>query len=132
VAEPQKPVRPLLWTVIGAIVGAFLMPSTWLLLVAVSVGGQLANTVDTLTGTSEDFGGDPAGQIDPDTGAFTLDPGAESPTANTPVPWWIIAGLIVAMVATVLSSVFFGWLGRRAAHAHNARLASSVQEVSGG
>jgi hypothetical protein len=76
------------------------MPSTWLLLVALTAGRAL---VDNLEGASE-----PAPAYNPDTGLF--EPGTAS-DASQSMPGWLVALLIVAGVVTVLAALLFGWIG---------------------
>jgi hypothetical protein len=110
----MKQSNPTLWTIIGAIVGIFLTPSGWVLLLAAFVGPQLAN-LGTDSGSAPDvtlppeFGGGPVGE--------------EPTTGNGNGGGWFLALVLVALVITVLSAVFFGWVGRRLAEARNSRLA---------
>jgi hypothetical protein len=111
--------RPGLWTAIGAVVGAFLMPSTWFLLVLLTVGATVA---DNLGG----FATDTSLGIDPATGELqeTGDGGGFDLWATK----WIWFAVLISVVVTVLSSVFFAWLGRRLAQFHNQPLEARKEQ----
>ena len=95
--------NPKLAAVIGAIVGAFLMPSTWLLLVALTAGRA---ALDNLTGTGDSApASDPFEGIPDDPSLITPEP------ADAGMPAWLVALLVVAAVVTVLAALFFGWVG---------------------
>jgi hypothetical protein len=114
--------RPGLWTVIGAVVGAFLMPSTWFLLVLLTVGATVADNLGGVaTGTSLGF--------DPETGELQETPAAGD--SGGPDLWatkWIWFAVLISVVVTVLSSVFFAWLGRRLAQLHNQPLEARQEQ----
>ena len=110
----MKPANTKLWTAIGAIVGAFLMPSTWFLLILVTAGATIA---DNLPGNTQGDSGEL--QVNPNTGEFELAP-PESDPAGASI-WsmkWVLVATVVAAVVTVLSAVFFGWVGNRLAKKH--------------
>jgi hypothetical protein len=94
--------NPKVAAAIGAIVGAFLMPSTWLLLVALTAGRA---ALDNLSGAA-----DPAPAADPFEG-IPDDPSLTAPEADAGLPGWLVALLVVAAVVTVLAALFFGWVG---------------------
>lgn len=94
--------NPKIAAAIGAIVGAFLMPSTWLLLLALTAGRA---ALDNLTGTT-----DPTITPDPFEG-IPDSPPVTVPEADTGLPGWLVALLIVAAVVTILAALFFGWVG---------------------
>jgi hypothetical protein len=109
----MKRSNPTVWTIIGTIVGIFLTPSGWLLLLAAFIGPQLAN-LGSDSGTATDT------TLPPELGGGTI--GEDAPTGNGSAPGWFLALVLVALVITVLSSVFFGWVGRRLAEARNQRV----------
>lgn len=100
-APMQKP-KVWVWSVTGGIVGAFVMPSTWLLLIYLTAGRA---ALDAFSGA-----GEPLLIPDPD-GGFGL-PVAPEPSST---PGWLTALLIVSVVVTLLSAAFFGWVGYRLA-----------------
>jgi hypothetical protein len=108
----MKRSNPAVWTIIGAIVGVFLTPSGWVLLLAAFVGPQLANLGNS-TSTA------PTDTLPPELGGGTI--GEDAP-ANGNGGGWFLALILVALVITVLSAVFFGWVGRRLAEARNSRV----------
>jgi hypothetical protein len=113
---------PGLWTAIGAVVGAFLMPSTWFLLVLLTVGATVADSLGGVaTGTS--LG------IDPATGELQETPAAGGGGGvDLWATRWIWFAVLISLVVTVLSSVFFGWLGRRLAQLHNQPLEAREEQ----
>jgi predicted branched-subunit amino acid permease len=113
--------KPKLAAAVVAIVGAFLMPSTWLLLVALTAGRA---ALDTLSGTSEEAP-EPSFTTDPDTGLLT--PDISSADTTTTAPGWLVALLVVAAVVTVLAALFFGWVGYTlAAQRQRSRTAEAI------
>jgi hypothetical protein len=116
-----KPSNVRLWTVIGAIVGTLIMPSTWLFLFGIVAGTAIR---DFTSGDSTGLETDPfEGLLDePGTTATTLpvETGSNA-TGNA-----FVFVMIVAVVATVIGAVYFAWIGKRLAEARNARLETST------
>ena len=113
--------RPGLWTAIGAVVGAFLMPSTWFLLVLLTVGATIADTLGGVaTGTSLGF--------DPQTGELQQTPATGDGGGGLWATKWIWISVLISVAVTVLSSVFFAWLGRRLAQLHNQPLEARQEQ----
>ena len=112
----MKPANTKLWTAIGAIVGAFLMPSTWFLLILATAGATIA---DNLPGTGASEGEN--FQVNPDTGEFEIVPPESDPGPSIWEIKWVLIATIVAVVVTVLSAIFFGWVGNRLARGHEQR-----------
>ncbi len=111
----MRQIKPGIWTAIGAVVGAFLMPSTWFLLVLVTAGATIADNFSGMTDTSLGF--------DPDTGELQQTPATgEDGGVDVWATKWIWFAVLISLVVTVLSSVFFAWVGRRLAQLHNERL----------
>jgi hypothetical protein len=112
-------VHPKLAAAVGAVVGAFLMPSTWLLLVALTAGRA---AFDTLRGA-----GDPAPAADPFEGIPNPDPSTVAPSSDAGMPGWLVALLAVAAVVTILAALFFGWVGHTlATNRQRARTADAM------
>jgi hypothetical protein len=109
--------HPKLAAAVGAVVGAFLMPSTWLLLVALTAGRA---ALDTLSGA-----GDPAPASDPFEG-IPDDPSLITPEPDAAMPGWLVALLIVAAVVTILAALFFGWVGHTLAAQRQRRSADAM------
>jgi hypothetical protein len=88
--------HPKFAAAVGAVVGAFLMPSTWLLLVALTAGRA---ALDSLTGA-----GDPAPTSDPfeslpDDPSLTV-PEGTSPGTDAGLPGWLAALLVRVLGCT--------------------------------
>ena len=114
--------RPGLWTAIGAVVGAFLMPSTWFLLLLLTVGATVA---DNLGG----FATDTSLGIDPATGELQETPAAgDGGGVDLWATKWIWFAVLISAAVTLLSSVFFAWLGRRLAQLHNQPLEARQEQ----
>ncbi len=114
--------RPGLWTAIGAVVGAFLMPSTWFLLVLLTVGATIADNLGGVaTGPSLD--------IDPQTGQLRETPAAgDGGGVDLWATKWIWFAVLISATVTLLSSVFFAWLGRRLAQLDNQPLEARQEQ----
>jgi hypothetical protein len=112
------------WAFMGALVGLFLMPTTWMALFAVTAGATIAGALRDFGALSQPDTGLPG--FDPSTGDIVPPTTLAEATANqgsgphVPLTWIVLGGLI-ALVATIASSVFFGAMGYRLSALYNAR-----------
>jgi hypothetical protein len=88
-------VNPKLAAGIGAVVGMFLSPAAWVALLAVTAGRAAVDAVNGLATSPlpAELGGEVAPQPAPG------------------MPGWLMTLLIVSVAVTVLSAVFFAWIG---------------------
>ena len=88
--------NPRLAAGIGAVVGMFLSPAAWVGLLALTAGRAAINAVNGLT-----------------TSPLPRElSGGEVPAPPAPgMPGWLTTLLLVSVVVTVLSALFFGWIG---------------------
>jgi hypothetical protein len=88
--------NPKLAAGIGAVVGMFLSPAAWVALLALTAGRAAINAVNSLT----------TNPLPPELG------GGQVPTQPAPgMPGWLTTLLLVSVVVTVLSALFFAWIG---------------------
>ena len=88
--------NPKLAAGIGAVVGMFLSPAAWVALLALTAGRAAINAVNGLT----------TSPLPPGLG------GGEVPAQPAPgMPGWLTTLLLVSVVVTVLSALFFAWIG---------------------
>jgi hypothetical protein len=117
-----------LWAVIGAIVGLFLMPTTWIALALLTVGATAGQTLRDLQG----YGDASSPEFDPGIGEG-LPPDVTAPAPSDGglgVPSiWIVLAAVVALIVTVLSSVFFAALGYRLSALDKARRDAARSEA---
>jgi hypothetical protein len=107
-------------------VGAFLMPSTWLLLVALTAGRAALDTftnngtpgADSLGAGANPFEGLPDAGVGPGQVA--------TPDATPGLPGWLVALLVVAAVVAILAALFFGWVGHTLAQRQRSRTADAM------
>ena len=79
----------------GAVVGMFLSPAAWVALLALTAGRAAINAVNGLT-----------------TSPLPPELGGEVPAQPAPgMPGWLTTLLLVSVVVTVLSALFFAWIG---------------------
>ena len=88
--------NPKLAAGIGAVVGMFLSPAAWVALLALTAGRAAVDAVNGLTTSPlpAELGG----------GAVPAQPAPG-------MPGWLTALLLVSVVVTVLSALFFAWIG---------------------
>jgi ABC-type glycerol-3-phosphate transport system permease component len=80
---------------IGAVVGMFLSPAAWVALLALTAGRAAINAVNGLT-----------------TNPLPPELGGDVPAQPAPgMPSWLTTLLLVSVVVTVLSALFFAWIG---------------------
>ena len=96
-------VNPKVAAGIGAVVGRFLSPAAWVALLALTAGRAAIDAVDGLTTTPvpAELGG-----------------GEVAPQPAPGLPGWLMTLLLVSVVVTVLSAVFFAWIGHTLAQQH--------------
>jgi hypothetical protein len=88
--------KPRLAAGIGAVVGMFLSPAAWVALLALTAGRAAVNAANALT----------TSPLPPELG------GEAVPAQPAPgMPGWLTTLLLVSAVATVLSALFFAWIG---------------------
>ena len=91
--------NPKLAAVVGAVVGMFLSPAAWVALLALTAGRAAINAVNDLNGLT-------TSPLPPELG------GGEVPAQPAPgMPGWLTTLLLVSVVVTVLSALFFAWIG---------------------
>ncbi len=88
--------NPKLAAGIGAVVGMFLSPAAWVALLALTAGRAAVDAVDNLTTSPlpAELGG-----------------GELAPRPAPGMPGWLVTLLVVSVAVTVLSALFFGWVG---------------------
>lgn len=88
--------NPKLAAGIGAVVGMFLSPAAWVALLALTAGRAAVDTVNGPTASPL-----PA----------ELSGGAVPAQPAPGMPGWLTTLLLVSVVVTVLSALFFAWIG---------------------
>jgi hypothetical protein len=98
--------NPKLAAGIGAVVGMFLSPAAWVALLALTAGRAAVDAMDDLT----------ASPLPAELG------GQGVPAQPAPgMPGWLTTLLLVSVVVTVLSALFFAWIGHTLARQQQAQ-----------
>jgi hypothetical protein len=99
-------VNPKLAAGIGAVVGMFLSPAAWVALLALTAGRAAVDAVNGLTTSPlpAELGG-----------------GEVAPQPTPGMPGWLMTLLVVSVVVTVLSALFFAWIGHTLAQQQQAQ-----------
>jgi hypothetical protein len=91
--------NPKLAAGIGAVVGIFLSPAAWVALLAMTSGRAAVDALDSLSASP-----------------LPSELGGEVPAQPAPgMPGWLTTLLLASVLVTVLSAVFFAWIGHRLA-----------------
>jgi hypothetical protein len=88
--------NPKLAAGMGAVVGMFLTPAAWVALLALTAGRAAVGAINDLANSPL-----PAG----------LGSGEVAPQPAPGMPGWLTTLLLVSVVVTVLSALFFAWIG---------------------
>jgi hypothetical protein len=88
--------NPKLAAGMGAVVGMFMSPAAWVALLALTAGRAAVDAVNGLT----------TSPIPAELGVGEV---SAEPAPGMPV--WLLALLLVSLVVTVLSAMFFAWIG---------------------
>ena len=88
--------NPKLAAGIGAVVGMFLSPAAWVALLALTAGRAAVDAVNGLT----------TSPLPPELGG-----GEVAPPPAPGMPGWLLSLLLVSVAVTVLSALFFAWIG---------------------
>ncbi len=88
--------NPKLAAAMGAVVGMFLSPAAWVALLSLTAGRAAVDAVNGLT----------TSPLPAELGA-----GEVTPEPAPSMPGWLLTLLLVSLVVTVLSALFFAWVG---------------------